>query len=1040
MSEFFIRRRVTTAMLFLGVCLLGVISLFRLPVQLLPDMEFPTLTIITPYANASPSEMEQLVTRHIEEAAASVGGVRELRSESIEGLSLVTARFNWGASMDFALIEMKEKVDMMKGQLPEDAGGSLVVKFDPSADPVMIYALEAEDGNFRQLRNRAEKEAVPFLERADGVASVEIYGGFRRQINVHLDSASMASRGVSFPEIVESIGAANYNFPAGSLEKGNREYAVRTIGEFSRVADLKEVVVGRSESGIPVYLSSLGTVEDGYRERKSVVRLDGREAVSLLIKKEPGKNTISTSGAVEARMKELQKKLGNGITIRKIYDQSVFVKSSVNNVRDAAVMGAFWAVIVLLLFLGDPRPAFIIALSIPVAVLGAFALMYFRGMSLNTMSLGGLALGTGMMVDAGIVIIESVTEKRGSNPEAAGGELIRLIVGGVMEVRTSVVASVVTSLVVFLPVLFISGIGGALFGELALTISFSLICTLATSLTLVPMLAGLPGSSKAKKAGALWSAPGRFHAAAVALTGRAIDRLSSFYEMLLGSAMANGKTLIASGVLIVLAGAGATWLLDRELMPKVDAGEFTIEANAPPGTSLDEMSSICRGIETAARVDPHVKHVFAKIGSDPDDSISEKLSGKGANFARLRVVLKEGKRPHVKDIISAMKSRLRTGELIRLDFRLKEDVVESVLAKRQAPLTIELYGREMESLERHGEELMKALHAVPGLTSVESSLDRGIPELRVVVDRPRMYSQGITVAGTAAALRTALYGEVATAFRDGDDEIDVRVRLDEEGRRGREALETVHVKSDAGALLPLGKFANIIEGFGVSRIVRSNQSRVNIITAQIEGNRARALKSSRETMENFASSRGLEARMAGEFDEIEKTAPEMAFALLLALVLVYMVLASQFQSLVLPAVIMCSIPLTLPGVSGALLLFGKSLNINSGIGIILLSGTVVNNAIVLIDFINRRKKEGEDIASSVMASCRRRIRPIMMTTLTTVLGMIPLAVSGGDGAELQQPLAIATIGGLTLSTFLTLVFIPAIYYHLNRPREGNLPR
>jgi len=1036
MIETFIRRRVTTSMLYLGICLVGAISLYRLPVQLLPDIEFPTLTIITPYPNASPPEMEQLITRHIEEAAGSVGGVRDLRSESLEGLSLVTARFDWGTSMDYALIETKEKVDMMKGQLPEDAGKSLVVKFDPSSDPVMIYALEAKDVDFRKLRHRIEREIVPFIERACGVAMVDVYGGFRRQINVNLDGASMVSHGMSFPEIIEGISAANYNFPAGSLEKGNKDYTVRTIGEFARVSDVSEVVVGRNGAGVPVYLGCLGAVEDGYRERKSLIRLDGQEAVGLLIRKEPGKNTIETSVNVEDRVRELRKKYGSEISIRKIYDQSDFIRGSVDNVRNAGIIGALCAFAVLWFFLGNGRSALIIAASLPISVLGTFALMYFRGMSLNMMSLGGLALGIGMMVDSGIVVLESIEDRKKLFPGAEGDSLIRLISEGIAEVRTSVVASAVTSLVVFLPILFLSGISGALFGELALTISFSNICTLVTSLTLVPMLAGLPGPVPGKRRVILHSTVIQFHANAVAAIDGVMDRLSSFYESLLEKSIAHGEKLLTAGVLIVLLGVVATGLLDSELMPKVDAGEFTIELTATRGTPLEETSAFSRDIQAAVLKHRHVKHVYAKIGSDLEDSISERLSGKQSNNALIRVLLKSENRPHVKDIIDELKSHIRTSELVRTEFRLKEDVVESVLASQASPLAIELYGRDLDALTTDGTELKKLLREVPGLRSIESNLDLGNPELRVIVDRDRMYSLGVSIASVASTLKAAVFGEVATSFRDGDDVIDVRVRLGEEGRRGRNALESVHVKSETDQMLPIGKFTRVAEGFGAARIVRSNQSRVNIITAGIEGNRARALEKSKSVMERFAAARDMEARLVGEFDEIRKALPEMIFALVLAIVLVYMVLASQFQSFIIPVIIMCSIPLTLPGISGALLVMGKSLNINSGIGIILLSGTVVNNAIVLIDYIGQRIKEGDDIRRSVMASCRRRIRPIMMTTLTTILGMLPLAMGLGEGAELQQPLAVATIGGLALSTFLTLIFIPAIYYCVRSKREA----
>ncbi len=1010
-------------MIFSGACLLGAIALFRLPVQLLPNIEFPTLTIITPYPNAAPAEVEKLVTRRIEEAAGSVTGVRELRSESIEGLSLVTARFSWGTPMDFALIETKEKVDMMKGALPEEAEKSIVVKYDPESEPFMIFAVKPEGSDVKKPRRTLEREIIPVLERTDGVAMVEAYGGFRRQINVDADAKAMAARGVSFDDIIRAISSANYNFPAGSIEFENKEYEVRTVGEFKNPFDINTVVVAHNEAGVPIYLSQIARVEDGWKEQKSVIRFDGNDAVGLFVTREGGKNAIETSRAVREKIAALSNKYKNEMSFFEVFNQADFIADSVSNVRNAGIIGALFTIIVLMLFLPDRRAAFIVASSIPISVLCTFAMMYTKGMSLNAMSLGGLALGIGMTVDSAIVVIESIAHARATYRKSRKSD-IDLIVEAVEEVKTSVIASILTTLVVFLPIVFLSGIAGALFGELALTISFSLLATLASSLFLVPMLASLQ-TGKSRPTGSFISL---LHKRAYSRTEKLLAFISSCYESLLAKAIQDKKKLFAWGLIIAIVGLAFTMLLERELLPKVDNGEFAIDIQAPRGTPLEETLKLTKSVEEAARKNRYVVHVLSKTGCDPEDSIAERLSSKMRDYATLRIVLTKSFRPHIASIMEDIRRRIGDKTAARIDFRLKEDIVQSVLGSKGASLTIEISGRDLEELKKAGNALKAHLQKLPGIASAAASLDDGNPEIRLSVDRAKSFAHGLSISETASTLRSAVAGEVATSFREGDDETDVRVRLREDMRNDLRNLSSLFVKSTQGTMLELGKFADFHTSSGPSRITRVNQSRVNIITA--DGRHS--MSDIQHAIADVSHSAGLEARVAGEYTEIIKALPEMLFALILAVVLVYMVLASQFSSFALPLKVMGSIPLTLIGSSGALFLAGKSLNINSLIGMILLAGTVVNNAIVLVDFISRKTREGTDLTIAVMSSIKRRIRPIMMTTLTTVLGMLPLALGVGSGAEIQQPLAIAVIGGLLCSTVLTLIFIPALYFHTQK--------
>lgn len=1016
MIGFFIRRRVTTAMLFSGVCLLGAISLKRLPVRLLPDIEHPCLTIVTAYENAPPSEIEKLVTRRVEEAVGSVSGVKEIKSESIEGLSVVTARFDWGRDMNLALIETREKVDIIRGQLPQESERSVVMKYDPSEEPVMVYSITCPEASFRGLRRRVEKEIVPLIERTEGVSMARLNGGYTRQICVELDCAAMHSRGVSLADVVGRIGLENASFPSGSIERGDVEYAVRTAGEFENPAEIGALAVARSISGLPVYLGSIAEVTDGFRDMKCAVSTGGKEAVSLMVHREPGRNTIETCEAAGRTMSDVARRAG-GVTCEIIYDASVFIRQSVTGVSQSAIAGGLIAFAVLVLFLGSVRPALIISTSIPVSMLGTFALMRFSGLSLNVMSMGGLALGAGMMVDAGIVVLEAVSVS--SSPAASGAEAAII---GAEEVKRSVAASVATSLVVFLPVLFLPGIAGALFRELALTISFSLACSLVTSLTLIPMLASLPAGG-APQSPALANAHARLEALSATLAASMRETSRRVLEYAIG----NSRFVLGAGIACAIAGLAVTMALPREIMPPVDRGEFTVRLTAPGGTPLAETISLCRSAESVLRAHPCVDRVHSVAGCDPLDGVAEKMSGRAANVCEIRATLKERRSSGVERIMSQVRHSIATPAGVRAEVFARSDVIESVLSSGESPLTVEISGEDVKVLKEIGERIEDKARRMPGVCNVRSLLCSANPELRVMVDRTAMSSLGVSVASASSAIRAAVRGEVATEYRDGDDDIDVRVRLRPGDLSSASSLGSVPVAAGEGGIIPLGRFASIQEGEGFSRIVRSRARRVNIVSGDIDGDRGNVFRRMETQLASMPVPEGYAVSLRGQYSELSGTIPGMIFTIALAVVLVYMVLASQFQSFSLPLIIMCTIPLTLTGSSGALMITGQSLNINSGIGMVLLVGTVVNNAIVLVDRVLASRAAGLGAREALIEAGTRRVRPIIMTTATTVFAMIPVALGIGSGAEIQRPLAVTVTGGLLVSTALTLVVIPALY-------------
>jgi len=1031
--EILIKRKITTIMIFSGICLTGIISAAKLPVELLPDIDLPALTVITPFENAAPSEVEKLVTARIEEAVTSVSGVTGVESESIDGMSIVKVSFEWERDMDMALIGVKEKVDLIRGELPDDTGKSIVVKYDPADEPVMIYSVSLSEGSSADIRNRAEKEIVPFLERINGVSLVELLGGDKREILVEVDNAALYSKSLSLPEISQSISMSNYSYPAGSLVRDGKEYLVRTAGEFRNSADIRSVAAGYSENGVPVYLSDIATVTDTFKERKSAVRFNGRESVALLVKKEPGKNTIMTCQLVRDEMGNIISGKRSDFNIKCIYDQSQFIQSSIDNVLFSAILGGLISFFVIWFFLKSIIPPIIISLSIPVSIAGTMVLMKIFDISLNTMSLGGLAVGTGMMVDAGIVVLESIQDYKDGDKTLSGFEAA---VKGTTDVAAPVIASVLTSIIVFIPIVFLSGLSGAVFRDLALTVSFSLIFSLISSLTLIPMLAGLNMTFNIFPAG-IKKMIGRdgnnkFEKITV-MSDKTMSAIESFYESVIRTALGEKKKVIIAGFIAMFTGIILFGFIDSELMPSVDPGEFSIEIELPGGTSLTETSGICETFEKYINSRGSADYVFTKAGCDPEDNISEKISGRGADYALLKVFMKDGR--SAERFIGELKENLKFNDRAKITYRMKDDLVASIFSAGKGKTEIEIYGNDAADLKESGNAVKDMLSKIDGLKSISSVFDRESPELRVEIDRKSAASLGLNVEEAASQLGMAVRGEVSSSFRDGDDEIDIRIRLIKTDRTGVESLNRIIVKTSSGIIVPVSKFAEIKSGTGSGRIVRKEQSRINIVSADIVPGGGFMAGKVRNLLDAMKFREGVMCRVADGSDQMREAFSSLGFAMVLAVLFIYMLLAGQFQSLMNPLIIMISIPVTALGVSLALLLTGQTLNINSGIGMILLSGTVVNNAIVLFDFIDKECHRGVSVEIAVIEAGRRRLKPILMTTLTTILALVPIALGMGEGSELQRPLAVTVIGGMTVSTLLTLVFIPVVFSVLNRDSD-----
>ncbi|MBP9023113.1 MAG: efflux RND transporter permease subunit, partial [Spirochaetes bacterium] len=704
-------------MFFLAVCLCGLISISRLKVQLLPDIEFSKLSIITTYENSAPSETEKLITRKIEEAITSVNGIQSIYSESMEGVSVVTAQFQWDTNMDVALIETKEKVDVIKSQLPQDAGKSVVVKFDPKSDPVLLFAVVSKNSNSGNMRHRIEKEIIPFIERIDGVAVVDVSGGLRKQINVNLDAGRLYAYGLTVDEVMQSIAASNHSFPAGYVRNGEMEYLVRTSGEFENFRDIRDVVVGKSDKGVPIVLESVADVDDGFKDVKCINKFNGKDTIGISIRKEPGKNVVDLSSAVCTEIDNIKAKYDDDFDIVKIYDQSDFVKNSISNVSREAVVGGLISILVLFFFLRELKAPLIIVSSIPISLLGTFSLMYFKGTSLNAMSLGGLAIGIGMIVDSGTIVIESIIESVGKKKHS---DIIKPVLEGTRRITGPVFVSTMSNIIVFLPIVFISGLSGAVFGELALTITFSLLFAFLASVTLIPMLYTINYSKMATKFERF--SFGKVHVARIkSYSERFIFKADLIYERFLGYALDNSRRIIKLGICITLIGFVLFLFIDFELMPKVNAGEFNIEIELPKGTSIENSSLFASHVESILLSKKYTKYVYSKIGSDPEENIVERTSGKSTNNVSIHVILNSSRFKKTSDIISELKKEIRASEDIKIEYNVKEDVISSILSQKQKALTVNIYGEEPELLKEYGAVLSEKLSSIEGVEGLVSS-------------------------------------------------------------------------------------------------------------------------------------------------------------------------------------------------------------------------------------------------------------------------------------------------------------------------------
>lgn len=1045
LAEMSVRRPVTTVMVYLGLALFGLISLSKLPQALYPQITFPQLTVMTRYGNAAPEEVETLITKIIEEAVGTVSNLKRVTSKSKEGVSLVTAEFSWGTDMDFAALSMREKIDLVKARLPRDAGEPIVLKFNPLELPVVILSLTGERDDVEMLRyaRRFIKEA---LEKLEGVASCGISGGVGREIHVDIDQARMMSSGISIDEVTEALTDDNLNYPAGTIKENFYEYLIRSIGEYTSVEEigqmplylddrdelkrnrddgsgyLKDNVTAELGGGLGkrlIYLSDIAAISDGKKERHSYSRYNGVGNISLAVQKQATANVIDVAERVKKELKMIQETMPEDVKVEVIYDQSVFVKQAIQGVATAIWQGGLIAFFILLYFLKNFRSSLVVGVSIPVSVVMAFGMMFFFGVSINMMSLSGLALGIGMMVDNAIVVMENISRLRSDGKRAK-----EAAIEGTNEVGMAVFASTLTTVAVFLPMVFVVGIAGQMFTDLALTVVFSLMASLIVALTLIPRLSA--GEREVKKSE-------EYQSRWMVILEYPFYVINKVYAILIRLFL---KTRLLGLPLTVVTFVGSIFLLlalNQEMMPKVDQGEFVVKLTMPAGTLLEVTNNIVDQVEDYLVQRDDVMSVALQVGSDREDTSSvESVDGLEAHEGEITVKLKPSRAQTTQAIIADIRSHLKLMKLDAAQVNIIQS--DSGLAgfgsgSGGAPIVIEVKGTRLDKLRQIADALKAKMEKVPGLVSIKDDFAMPSPETKVVIDKDKAALHGLSVTDISQTAQIAMRGSIATKYKEEGKEVDVLVRLREEDRNDFGQLRNINIRSKTLKQdVPLREVARLTRGLGPSEIIRKDQQRVITITADIYGRSLdQVILELQGIIDRMRIPSQYSLELSGESEKMKASFKSLQFALILSIVLVYMIMASQFESLWQPFIIMLTVPLSLIGVSLTLFVTQTSLNVMVILGIIMLSGIVVNNAIVLISAANDLRMMGESAYDAIVNAAKLRLRPILMTTLTTVLGLIPLALELSEGSEIQAPMAKTVMGGLAMATFLTLFVIPALY-------------
>ena len=1021
--RFAIERPVTMFMISIVITLLGAMSLTRLPVDLMPEFEQPTLTVRTSYPGVGPLEMEELVTRPIEQTVGAVPGLVRVQSSSSEGNSQVQLQFEWGEDLSEAADEIRTRVDRVRNRLPEDAAPPTIFKFDSNSQAIIQLGVEG-DYDPVTLREVAENELVPRFERVEGVAAVTVNGGLRRQIHVELSKEKITALNLSVSQVVNTLRQENQNTPLGEIYQGDATYLVRSQGQFQSIDDIRNLVV-LTRAGVPVYLRDIAEVKDTTEQRRSFMRINGKPGVQIQVQKQSGKNTVLVANAVKDEADRINREVP-GVRMLVTSDTSLFIERAIHNVREHAVVGGILVVVIIFAFLRDFRSTLIVCTSIPISVIGTFALLYFGGYTLNTMTFGGLALGIGMIVDAAIVVLENTHRHL-----HMGKDRMTAAIEGSEEVWSAILASTLTHIAVFIPLLFLSGTAQIMFGQLSVVVMFSLAMSLFVAVTIVPVLCSRwlkTPDEEAQATGALAT----FYRA----SERFLERMDEGYRKAIHVALMHRPTVIATAAALVVLAVVLYPRIGVELLPQADEGEVNVNAQLAVGTRFERTEEVMLQLEE--RINELVPEAVTVVSN----------GGGGGNQGGNN---NQSHRGQIRIYLQPREERLRTNEEIAIALRRQLAGIPGVVVNAQASggnyqinrllgggnqggggqggrLTLEIRGEDLDDARRIAQDARRMMEDTPGIVDVNVGREEGRPEIAIRVDRPKAAMLGMSVATVANTIQTNVAGTTAAQFRERGNEYPVVVRLREADREQISDVGDVLLSTPSGQVVPARNVMSVNREAGPVQIQRKNMERITNVSAEIEIPLSEAVKAVQARLPEVRLPPDFSAGFGTEVEEQARSFAQLQMVLILAILLVYAVMASQYESLRDPFIIMFSVPVAAIGVVLALLVTRTSFSMQAYIGIIMLAGIVVSNAILLVDYINTlRRRDGMPLREAVEIGGRTRLRPILMTSIATMLGLVPMAIGIGEGGELQAPLARVVIGGLLTSTLVTLVLVPAVY-------------
>ncbi len=1010
----FVKRPVTTTMVILIFVAFGILSFTNLQIDMMPKMDIPVAIVSTSYSGAGAEEIENLVTKPLESALGTVPGIDTISSQSSNGSSTIILSFEDGTNLDQAAIDMREKVDLVKGMLPEDASEPMVLKIDVNQlAGASIIGIKATNGNLTELQNLVDTKIKGRLERQPGVASVSAYGGTETEVEIILNQEALRGYGISESTIIQLLYAENMNTPTGSVKQGNQELAIRVKGQFESLDDIRNIPLTTS-TGSLIFLSDVAEVNEVTAERSSYAYIDGEPAMTLTVQKQSNANTVSVSTALNKEIESIKRDFPD-LQIAMVYDPADYINASIDNVTSSALVGGILAVIILFIFLKDIRTTLIVAVAMPISIIITFALMYFSGMTINIMSLGGLTLGVGMLVDNSIVVIESIYRKL-----EEGQPRFDAAINGAQEVAMSVIASTLTTIVVFIPITFAGGLSAQIFNELSFTISFSLISSLFASLTFVPMASALFLITEEEKlqVGVVYRLLTKFN--------HGFDKLATGYKKLLIKALKHRKTvaLIVIGF-FVLTGLSLT-TINATFMPESDEGMLMVSVELPTGTVTEDVFEKAIEVGKIINTVPEVESSTLQVSSSSESSAM--MSSGGASFW-VNLTPKLERDRSAKEIETDLNKQFKAISGCKVTATASQNSMGSYGG---AGVTIEIKGEDLETLEQISNDFTAIFEGIDGVTKVTSSISESAPQANIIIDKQKASGYGIQTASVASIVNTQINGSKAGTLKVSGDELDIVVSGPTDEYEYIDDIRNILIPTAFGTNIPLYEIADVTITYPPNTINRENQERYVTLTASTDTPATSEItKEFNKQMETYIMPADYYWSYAGSQEQMNETFGSLILALVFAILLVYMVMAAEFESLLYPFIVLFSIPIAVTGGLFGLAITGQPLSITSFLGMIMLAGLVINSAIIIIDYTNHFvRDEGMTPQDALLISGPVRLRPIVMSVSTTVLGLMPMALSRAEGTEMMNGLAVFVIFGLLFSTLVTLLFIPTVYLSL----------